>query len=44
MQDTNDLHLFVQVVDQNGFASAARKLGAPRSRPGRMFSIREKRR
>ncbi|TXL79560.1 LysR family transcriptional regulator [Vineibacter terrae] len=33
--DLNDLRLFVDVVEQNGFAAAARKLGMPRSRLSR---------
>jgi DNA-binding transcriptional LysR family regulator len=32
MQDLNDLRFFAGVVEQNGFAAAARKLGMPRSR------------
>ena len=32
MQDLNDMRFFAEVVDQNGFAAAARKLGMPRSR------------
>ncbi len=32
MQDLNDLRFLVEVVEQNGFAAAARKLGMPRSR------------
>lgn len=35
MQDLNDLRFFAEVVDANGFAAAARKLGMPRSRLSR---------
>lgn len=35
MQDLNDLYYFVQVVDYQGFAPAARALGAPKSRLSR---------
>jgi DNA-binding transcriptional LysR family regulator len=43
MQDLNDLRLFVEVVEQNGFAAAARKLGMPRSRLSRRIGILEER-
>jgi DNA-binding transcriptional LysR family regulator len=41
MQDLNDLRYFVDVVEQNGFAAAARKLGMPRSRLSRRIGILE---
>ena len=43
MQDLNDLYFFVQVVDQNGFAAAARVLGMPRSRLSRRVGLLEER-
>jgi len=43
MQDLNDLHFFVEVVEQNGFAAAARKLGMPRSRLSRRIGVLEDR-
>lgn len=43
MQDLNDLKYFVDVVEQNGFAAAARKLGIPRSRLSRRIGILEDR-
>lgn len=43
MHDLNDLYFFVQVVDQNGFAAAARKLGMPRSRLSRRIGLLEER-
>jgi DNA-binding transcriptional LysR family regulator len=43
MQDLNDLRLFVEVVEQNGFAAAARKLGMPRSRLSRRMGLLEQR-
>jgi DNA-binding transcriptional LysR family regulator len=43
MQDLNDLRYFVDVVEQNGFAAAARKLGIPRSRLSRRIGILEDR-
>ncbi|PWK72694.1 LysR family transcriptional regulator [Aminobacter sp. AP02] len=43
MQDLNDLYFFVQVVDQNGFAAAARALGMPRSRLSRRIGLLEER-
>jgi DNA-binding transcriptional LysR family regulator len=43
MQDLNDLYLFVRVVEQNGFAAAARVLGMPRSRLSRRMGLLEER-
>lgn len=43
MQDLNDLRYFVEVVEQNGFAAAARKLGMPRSRLSRRIGLLEER-
>lgn len=43
MQDLNDLRFFAEVVEQNGFAAAARKLGMPRSRLSRRIGILEER-
>jgi DNA-binding transcriptional LysR family regulator len=43
VQDLNDLRYFVDVVEQNGFAAAARKLGMPRSRLSRRIGILEER-
>lgn len=43
MQDLNDLKLFVDVVEQNGFAAAARKLNVPRSRLSRRIGLLEER-
>lgn len=43
MQDLNDLGFFVEVVEQNGFAAAARKLGMPRSRLSRRIGLLEDR-
>ncbi len=43
MQDLNDLHFFAEVVEQNGFAAAARKLGMPRSRLSRRIGLLEER-
>ncbi|MBW0369151.1 LysR family transcriptional regulator [Ensifer adhaerens] len=43
MQDLNDLKLFVDVVEQNGFAAAARKLNMPRSRLSRRIGLLEER-
>jgi DNA-binding transcriptional LysR family regulator len=43
MQDLNDLGLFAAVVEQNGFAAAARKLGMPRSRLSRRIGLLEDR-
>lgn len=41
MQDLNDLRFFAVVVEQNGFAAAARKLGMPRSRLSRRLGLLE---
>ncbi len=41
VQDLNDLRFFVEVVQQNGFAAAARKLGIPRSRLSRRIGLLE---
>jgi DNA-binding transcriptional LysR family regulator len=43
MQDLNDLYFFVQVVDHNGFAAAARALSMPRSRLSRRIGLLEER-
>lgn len=43
MQDLNDLRFFVEVVEQNGFSAAARKLGMPRSRLSRRIGMLEER-
>ncbi|MDB5376472.1 MAG: LysR family transcriptional regulator [Rubritepida sp.] len=43
MQDLNDLRFFAEVVEQNGFAAAARKLGIPRSRLSRRIGLLEDR-
>jgi DNA-binding transcriptional LysR family regulator len=43
MQDLNDLRFFVDVVEKNGFAAAARKLGVPRSRLSRRIGLLEER-
>jgi DNA-binding transcriptional LysR family regulator len=43
MRDLNDLYFFVQVVDHNGFAAAARVLGMPRSRLSRRIALLERR-
>lgn len=43
MQDLNDLRFFVDVVEQNGFAAAARKLAMPRSRLSRRIGLLEER-
>lgn len=43
MQDLNDLRFFVDVVEQNGFAAGARKLGMPRSRLSRRIGQLEER-
>lgn len=43
MQDLNDLRFYVDVVEQNGFAAAARKLGMPRSRLSRRIGLLEER-
>ncbi|WP_439273441.1 LysR substrate-binding domain-containing protein [Pseudochrobactrum sp. HB0163] len=41
MRDLNDLRFFVVVVEQGGFAAAARKLNMPRSRLSRRIGILE---
>jgi len=41
MQDLNDLRFFAEVVEQKGFAAAARKLGMPRSRLSRRIGLLE---
>src|SRR5271154_652233 len=43
MQDLNDFRFFVEVVDQKGFAAAARRLGGPRSRLSRRIGMLEDR-
>jgi DNA-binding transcriptional LysR family regulator len=43
MQDLNDLRFFAEVVEQNGFAATARKLGMPRSRLSRRIGLLEER-
>lgn len=43
MQDLNDLRFFAEVVEQGGFAAAARKLGIPRSRLSRRIGLLEDR-
>ncbi|HEV7328151.1 MAG TPA: LysR family transcriptional regulator [Bosea sp. (in: a-proteobacteria)] len=43
MQDLNDLYFFVQVVEHQGFAAAARALGMPRSRLSRRLALLEER-
>jgi DNA-binding transcriptional LysR family regulator len=43
MQDLNDLRFFAEVVEHNGFAAAARKLGMPRSRLSRRIGLLEDR-
>ncbi|MGO4837609.1 LysR substrate-binding domain-containing protein, partial [Rhizobiaceae sp. 2RAB30] len=43
MHDLNDLYFFVQVVDHNGFAVAARALAMPRSRLSRRIGLLEER-
>lgn len=43
LQDLNDLRYFVDVVEQNGYAAAARKLGMPRSRLSRRIGLLEER-
>lgn len=42
-QDLNDLYFFAQVVEHQGFASAARVLGMPRSRLSRRLALLEER-
>ena len=41
MADLNDLSLFVEIVEQNGFSAAARKLDIPRSRLSRRIALLE---
>ncbi len=41
MPDLNDMRFFAEVVAQNGFAAAARKLGMPRSRLSRRVGLLE---
>ncbi|WOC15362.1 LysR substrate-binding domain-containing protein [Pseudochrobactrum sp. MP213Fo] len=41
MQDLNDLRFFVVVVEEGGFAAAARKLNMPRSRLSRRIGLLE---
>lgn len=43
MQDLNDLHYFVRVVDHGGFAAAARKTGIQKSRLSRRIQQLEAR-
>jgi DNA-binding transcriptional LysR family regulator len=43
VQDLNDLRFFAEVVEQSGFAAAARKLGMPRSRLSRRIGLLEER-
>jgi DNA-binding transcriptional LysR family regulator len=43
VQDLNDLRFFAEVVEQNGFAATARKLGTPRSRLSRRIGLLEDR-
>jgi DNA-binding transcriptional LysR family regulator len=43
VQDLNDLRFFAEVVEQNGFAAAARRLGMPRSRLSRRIGLLEDR-
>jgi DNA-binding transcriptional LysR family regulator len=43
LQDLNDLYFFAKVVDDNGFAAAARSLGIPRSRLSRRIGLLEQR-
>ena len=43
MQDLNDLHYFVQVVDHGGFAPAGRALGMPKSKLSRRLAQLEER-
>ena len=43
MQDLNDLHYFVQVVDHGGFAPAGRALGVPKSKLSRRLALLEER-
>lgn len=41
MEDLNDLRLFADVVEENGFSGAARKRGMPRSRVSRRIGLLE---
>jgi DNA-binding transcriptional LysR family regulator len=43
LQDLNDLYFFAKVVDDKGFAAAARNLGIPRSRLSRRIGLLEER-
>ncbi len=43
MQDLNDLYYFVQVVEHQGFASAGRALGVPKSKLSRRIAVLEER-
>ena len=43
MQDLNDLHYFVNVVDHGGFAPAGRALGVPKSKLSRRIAQLEER-
>jgi DNA-binding transcriptional LysR family regulator len=43
LQDLNDLYFFAKVVDDSGFAAAARNLGIPRSRLSRRIGLLEER-
>lgn len=43
MQDLNDLHYFVQIVDHGGFAPAGRALGVPKSKLSRRLALLEER-
>lgn len=41
MRDLNDLYFFAKVVEEGGFAAAARRLGVPRSRLSRRVGLLE---
>lgn len=41
MRDLNDLYFFAKVVEEGGFAAAARRLGVPRSRLSRRIALLE---
>lgn len=43
MQDLNDFHYFVHVVDHGGFAPAGRALGMPKSKLSRRIALLEER-
>jgi len=43
VQDLNDLGFFAELVEQYGFAAAARKLAMPRSRPSRRICLLKER-